>query len=288
MPPTLRDDRLDHYLQLIDDLALSSLKTEYAFATLEDFEIQMETSVRDAMHTYWREMLYRCHFSSVAAILRTRHWFSAISDSIARENALSFAASLRCCMESAADSAASLRAVPLALAVSNAEIATALEGSLDTVTFNTELENELIHFSHARFISSEEKGDTPRTHKTRPMRNYLEILTNGGVPRVGNLYRTLSDLVHPAASTVFMWLEHSGKSARLSAHQDMAIVKGILDNHGSILLELAMFGFNPAIITLKILNRFSISELHTPPLEDWNLSGIKGWSKCDALFSRFH
>ena len=43
MPPTLRDDRLDHYLQLIDDLALSSLKTEYAFATLEDFEIQMET-----------------------------------------------------------------------------------------------------------------------------------------------------------------------------------------------------------------------------------------------------
>ena len=85
-----------------------------------------------------------------------------------------------------------------------------------------------------------------------------------------------------------MWLEHSDKSARLSAHQDMAIVKGILDNHGSILLELAMFGFNPAIITLKILNRFSISELHTPPLEDWNLSGIKGWSKCDALFSRFH
>ena len=49
MPPTLRDDRLDHYLQLIDDLALSSLKTEYAFATLEDFEIQMETSVRGAM-----------------------------------------------------------------------------------------------------------------------------------------------------------------------------------------------------------------------------------------------
>ena len=62
MPPTLRDDRLDHYLQLIDDLALSSLKTEYAFATLEDFEIQMETSVPEAMRTYWREILYLCHF----------------------------------------------------------------------------------------------------------------------------------------------------------------------------------------------------------------------------------
>ena len=43
-----------------------------------------------------------------------------------------------------------------------------------------------------------------------------------------------------------------------------------------------MFAFNPPIMTLNILNYFSIQYLHNPELLNWNLGGIPGWIKCQS------
>lgn len=284
MPCEPSDQRLQTYLQLIDSLDLSSLKTEYTFETMDNFRGLRETSPCDVARIYWREILYRCHFSGVASILRTRQWLSAISDAIQTENALSFAASLRGCMESSADAVASLGGVPRALARLHPDVEDALNGTSGRLVTCKELEDELIHFSHARFLHKKEQKEVPRSHKARKPHEYLGALTEQGVPGVKDLYRTLSDLAHPAASTVHLWLKFSGESGRLCANQESTVIRGILQTHDSILLELAMFGFNPGILLLRLLNEFSMQELHTPPLDEWNLSAIKGWSECEAIF----
>lgn len=288
MPSGPNDPHFVNFLRSIDSLDLSSLKTEYTFETMDNYRRLLRTSPREAARVYWREMLYRCHFSGVASILRTRRWFCAISDAIRNENALSFAASLRGCMESSADAMASLGKVPRALARLHPDIEEALSGSCDRFEACEELEDELIHFSHARFVRRNEEQDVPRTHKARKSHDYLRALVEQGVPNVEDLYRTLSDLAHPAASTVFLWLTFSDNSGRLCTNRESAVIQEILQAHESILLELAMFGFNPGILLLRLLNEFSMHELHTPTLDRWNLSNIKGWRECEALFGTSH
>ena len=55
------------------------------------------------------------------------------------------------------------------------------------------------------------------------------------------------------------------------------LISSFLQEYETIPLELLMFTFNPPIMTLNILNYFSIQYLHTPELLNWNLGGIPGW-----------
>ena len=282
-----KDHHLESFLRSIDSLDLSSLHTEYAFETTDNYRQRLKTSPREAARVYWREMLYRCHFSGVASILRTRCWFRAISDATRSANALSFAASLRGCLESSADATASLGKVPRALAHLHPVIEEALAGRCERLKTCKELEDELIHFSHARFIGRKEDQDVPIGHRARKTHEYLKALEGQGVPNVRDLYRTLSDLAHPAASTVFLWLTFSDNSGRICANRESAVIEGILQAHDSILLDLASSGFNPGILLLRLLNEFSMYELHTPRLDGWNLSNINGWKECEVVFGTY-
>ena len=60
------------------------------------------------------------------------------------------------------------------------------------------------------------------------------------------------------------------------------LISSFLQEYETIPLELLIFTFNPPIMTLNILNYFSIQDLHTPELLNWNLGGIPGWIKCQS------
>ena len=232
------------------------------------------------MQIYWDEILSKSHLCAVVGILRTRHWVSAIVSATRDKNLLSFSASFRGLIESAADTSFSLRAVPLTLARQSYQIIDILSGKSDKLLFSTDLERELTHFALARYLSGAEAKKAPPEHQARPARNYIEILEQGNVANVVRCYREMCDRTHPGWSSVWMWLKHNQKEIHLSADQDASIISKFLAENTNTFIDLLTFGFNPSILTLRILNYFPIPKLHTPKLNCWNLSSIPGWQKC--------
>ena len=233
------------------------------------------------MQIYWEEILSRSHLCSVTGILRTRHWVSAIACATRDKNLLSFAAAFRGLIESAADAAYSLRAVPLTLARQYSRIMDILSGESDQFLISSDLERALIHFAHARHLSGSDAKIAPPHHKARHIRDYIDILEQGNVANVVQYYRAMCDLTHPGQPSVWMWLKHSQKKEiYLSTDQGESIILQYLKDSTPTIVELLMFGFNPSILTLRLLNFFPIQRLHTRQLNNWNLSSIPGWKQC--------
>lgn len=268
------------YVKMIDELELASLTTEYPFEDSNKFENILRENQKKGMQIYWDEILSRTHLCSVTGILRTRHWISSLLSATRDKNLLSFAAAFRGFIESAADSSSSLRVVPLNLAHHYSEILGILSGESDNVLLAKELEGELIHFTHARRLSGSEAKNAPPHHKARRVRDYIDILERGNVDNVVQCYGEMCDLTHPGQSSVWMWLEQIQNTLCLSAHQDESLISNYIQKNHKTFLDLLMFGFNPSIVTLRVLNYFPISRLHTPQLNDWNLSSIPSWRKC--------
>ena len=284
MADSLRVDFLDaqsaEYLAMVDELSLDALTTSYSVMDNDEFARILRISPRLGMKTYWQEILFRAHMSAVTAVLRSRRWLSALADARAAGNLLSLAAAFRGFIESVADSATSLGGVPVGLAALHPHIKAALSEKLDRIVVCKALEDHLIHFSHARYIPKQEKHAVPSSHQAETAKNYLKILEDGGVTDAMPCYRAMCNLVHPGAPSVHMWLEHQGNTGRLCSNREREIISTYTAEYKGLFLELLMFGFNPAVMTLGVLNYLPLRHLHTPRLEDWNLSGIPGWQQC--------
>ena len=278
---TLVDRKAIHYIQMIDGLGIENSNTRYRFVNQIEYEKILASDPREGMKIYWYEMLARCHISSISAVMRTRHWFSAIEDAVRTANLLAFSAAFRGLLESAADTSTSLGQVPLAIARFHSLINDALSKQMEGVTTCKDLEDELIHFTHARYIPRSERKKVPSSHNVRLAKEYLEVLRRGKVVGVDECYRTMCDLTHPSASSVWMWFDWNADEAFVSSAKERSIIVDQLRRHREMMPDLLMFGFNPVIVTLKVLNHFPTPEFHTPQISDWNLSQISLWRKCE-------
>jgi hypothetical protein len=255
---------------MIDALALTSYKTRYTFTSADEFKL-MRNEPSKGMQIYWGEILARAHLTAVTAILRSRHWISAVSAAAQDKHLLAFAAALRGFIESAADASTTLASIPLTLARDHIQISRALSGELrQTNLMATEIEHELIHFAYARSLTKTERVSAPASHRARKVRDYLDILEKGHVNEILECYRTLCDLTHPGASSVWMWLHPINElEVDLAPNQDESVISQFLAEYRKTFLELLMFAFNPAIVTLSVLNCFSIERFHVPALVSW-------------------
>ena len=278
------------YVNMIDELNLEDLSTRYTFMNQDEYRDLAISDPAQGMRVYWYEILARAHFCSAIAVMRTRRWLTdarppapppeSMESAGNERNLLGFAASFRGLLESAADTATSLSVVPHTLSRLSSKIARALSGKLETIVVSSDIENELIHFSHARYLkSSEAKGDLTH-HKARTTQTYMDVLKKGGVANVARCYGELCDLTHPGATSVMMWLRSVDGSLTLSARQDESIIQGYVQRNKDIFQDLLMFGFNPAIVTLAVLNHLPEEGFHTPELLSWNLDSINLWRTC--------
>ena len=274
------DKEAVRYIQMIDGLCIDSSNARYSFMDQDEYKESLASDPTEGMRIYWYEILARCHISSVSAIMRTRRWFSAIEDAVMTANLLAFSAAFRGLLESAADSSTSLGSVPLTIAHFHSLIVSALSGRLREVVTCKDLEDELIHYTHARYVASHERKQVPSVHRVRQTKQYMEVLRRGQVVGVDECYRTMCDLTHPGASSVWMWFDWNAEDAIISSTREPAIILDMIGRYGDTLRELLMFGFNPAIVMLQVLNHFPTPEFHTPQLSDWNLSSISLWRKC--------
>lgn len=278
---TLVDRKAIHYIEVIDSLGIENSNTRYRFMDQIEYEKILASDPREGMKIYWYEILARCHISSISAVMRTRRWFSAIEDAVRTANLLAFSAAFRGLLESAADTSTSLVQVLLTIAQFHSLINDALSKRIEGVTTCKALEDELIHFTHARYIPRSERKKVPTSHRARSTKDYMDILVKGKVIGVDECYRTMCDLTHPGASSVWMWFDWNADEGFVSSAKERSIIVDQLQRHREMIPDLLMFGFNPAIVTLKVLNHFTAPEFHTPQINDWNLSSISLWRRCE-------
>ena len=271
------------FVQMVDNLALKRLTTRYSFMVMDEYEGLLHRDVSEGMRVYWSETLARAHIAAVTAILRSRHWLSAVLSAVSEGNTLAFAAAFRGLMESAADTTTVLVGTPLTLAHHYPTIAESLSGVTTAVVTSPELEDELIHYSHGRHIKKSKRAGTPQSHRARSVQEYLKVFENLNADGVGRCYRYLCDLTHPGAPSVFMWIttvDSKGSELILSTDQDQAIIGGFLELYEGVVLDVLMFAFNAPVLVLNTLNYFPIQKLHTQQLLSHDLDGIAAWREC--------
>ena len=275
------------FVEMVDALALDRLRTRYTFMDADERRKLRNRDPGEGMRIYWQEMLGRAHVTSVTTMLRNRCWLDAVVSATVNSNLLAFAAAFRGFVESTADAATALFGTPLTLAHIHPTISESLVGRSRVVVESTDLENAFIHFSHARYIKRSEETDTLTSHIARSAREYANVFGDRFAVERNECYRFLSDLTHPAAPSVWMWLAPVGEKRsefELSTNQHEAIISSFLEQYEALFRDLTYAAFNTPVLVLHMLNYFSIKELHTAELLNWNLDGIPAWRKCkDAL-----
>jgi len=276
--------RSAQFIETIDQLALAKSKAKYSFMATNDYERVLREDFGRGMQVYWNEILARAHLTAVVAILRSRHWISAAVAATNDKNLLAFAAALRSLIESSADTQSALGGIAISLAENHVQISRALTGTLGNQCFlSNEIEDTLIHFKYARHLTKAQMATAPLSHKALQIRQYIEGLEKGQMHNVTACYQSLCDLTHPGASSVWMWLtSENGVDLELNPNQDESLITYYLSEYRDTFVELMMFAFNPAVLTLNVLNYFPLRTFHTPALLDWNLSGIPLWQKCQS------
>ena len=277
------NQQIMQFVRMVDDLGLKRLTTRYSFMEIDEYEGLLHRDVSEAMRVYWSETLERTHIAAVTAILRSRHWLSAVLSAESEGNALAFAAAFRGLMESAADTTTALVGIPLTLAYHYPTIANSLSGLTTSLVISPELEDELIHYSHGRHVKKSERDSTPKAHCARSVQEYLTIFENLNANSVAPCYRYLCDLTHPGAPSVLMWLtavDSKGSELILSTEQDEAIIGRFLELYETVVLDVLTFAFNAPVLVLNMLNYFPIKKLHTQELLNHDLDGIAAWAEC--------
>lgn len=274
------------FVEMIDQLQLEKLAARYVFADTTEFESLCRTDPSRAMQIYWQEILARAHLTAVSGILSSRRWLTAVNEAAENKHLLAFCAAYRGLIESSADTATALANIPPTLARDHAQITRALSGKTGKTFFIvSEIEDELIHFMYGRKLTPAERAAAPPSHKVRQVREYIQILEQGQVSKVVDCYSQLCDLTHPGASSVWMWLKPVNQTEMaFASEQDEAIILDFAQTYQTTLLELLMFAFNPAIVTLNVLNHFPVQQFHVSSLRNWDLSDIPLWQKCRTAF----
>ena len=143
-----------------------------------------------------------------------------------------------------------------------------------------ELEEHLIHYAHARFLKPDERDSLPRSHKALRPSALKDLKALGNAEKVADAYRFLSDLTHPAAASVMIWLapvDATGLEFTLSPKQGEAVISTFLKVHETVLPDVLMLAFNTPVVVLNTLNQFPIKEFHTPELLNAEPSGLAAW-----------
>jgi len=251
----------------------------------EVYENVLRKDHLEGLRIYWSELLFRAHFAASTSIIRSRRWIEGSIAGYTELNFLIYAAAMRGFLESAADTVDALISVPETLSEHYLLIENALaKRPTDSFFGSTELEDTLIHFSHGRRVEREEEA--PKSHHAKTVREYLEILERG-VPGVSQLYSFLCDAVHPGATSVHYLLDGTDESdfrLQLGTQADKKMLKWFTKEYRDLMVSILMFAFNPGIVTLQVLNFFSLPTVHTPGMTRWSLDEIPLWQKCRAHF----
>lgn len=246
----------------------------------DESSFSQATSPAQFNKQYWLELLGRSYLASAASLMRFNVWLDALIACYEKNNYLGFAATLRGLVESSADSMFTLAKVPLTIAENYRSIYTAIHESDSTLILNEELEDALIHFSHARKVGKHE--DAPSSHKALQNRDYIDTIKSF-CPELELLYADLCELAHPASPSVEWMISYQSQKPWtvyfIGDSQSAFYINKLREKYHDTLPLLLMSGINFPIITLKTLSFFNVEDFKLDHINQIDVSNLPLWSK---------
>ncbi len=254
----------------------------YQYLSLQDHTELFERDIAAGVRAQVTELLYHAHFASVATLIRAYRWAEGCLSAYSQDLYLPFCASARGLLEAVGDSFDGLARIPLSLADASNSITANLAGVSPPILFNYgELEERLLHFSHARRLSKEEKAALPEYAKARDPKAYTLPIEAQGPGGFYAWYQELCEMVHPASDSVCYMLlpEQDGRvSFNPSVDRERLVVH--VGQHKERLAELLRLAQVPAITMLRVLLHFPLPDLHVKAVADLDMSQMPLWRKC--------
>lgn len=276
------------HLPVLDKL-ISQLANHhrYDFMSAVAFDELGRSDPQEWQKVYWLEILYRAHFAAYTSLLRTSRWLSAMFAASDANNYTAFLAAYRGCLEAAADSYDTFEHIPMWLADLSTVIKEIIEKRTDLPYIFKDLEDKLIHFTHARYVTKGEVvADTIRVKQTK---QYLQKLIDTGLPEVDECYRELCDVTHPGIGSVRCYAEvgetDTGTWYRLRADLDQHLIGHFCTNYQSVTERMMSVSVFHPVITLRILNEFNIDAVHTKTVETLGVEQLPVWTDFAQLLA---
>lgn len=248
------------YGLIVNDIAPDLVKDSYSFENLDEFKCNAcdaGTGRDHAGRIYWTEMLYRAHMASVAAIFRTTRWIEVAIREHEAGSLYGCASACRSLIESAGDIGLSLAPVSHTLASIKDKVKAEITGRASgSLLISAELEDSLIHFTHARKVVKTE--DLPASHKAMQSFKYIDYVDQMKIPGVKDLYARLCEIVHPAAESVSVTFVLKGDTWIVDPLNENAVLQNLLAKAQGTLLGVVMASYNAPLLILKTLHSFDL------------------------------
>lgn len=261
---------------LIDTLETD--KTVYSYMPPDEYRVLLHNDWKLGGKIYWEEILGRAHLAAATSIIRSYRWLSGMSSSYSNNLFLPFCASFRALIESAADGYDALGNVAASLAEIRDLVNPILQLQQKQTVLATELENQLIHFSHARKLKRGEVA--PDYHNAKQVAEYVKSLESAGLAGLYECYSELCQYTHPAAQSISHLLHPlTDESYSLTPSQDQIYIETMMEQYKPLMLPLFMYSFNPGVLVLKVLMYFDVPQFHSSGVRDLDLRRVGGWPK---------
>lgn len=274
-------EKLNIYLEMANNLISDYKMYKYFISSQDAFE---SLGIKDMNFVYWFEIIERCHYSSYTALKRQLSWIQGILNGFSNNNYLSFCANFRGFLLSSADILYSFQAISISLAENNEQIILSLNNQLDSVLMaSTELENLLIHFTHARKVDKNEHN-VPSIHQAKSDRNYLEVFKTENVSKC---YEELCQITHPAKNTIdnFISYYENDKDIKLDFNKDEKNINGFIKKYEDCFPEI-FSSFNVIFLLMKVINLLKVEDYHSESIEKYNLTNIPLYNRICGYFKK--
>jgi hypothetical protein len=272
---------LRYTLAIVERIAKDLDGIEHAFMEPEEFKKLLHANTSAASQIYWREILARVHIGSHISLLRTRSWMSGVDAAWTAGNAMLYAAAFRGLLESTADSWFSFSRIPMTLATDHYRILRTINGKSSQMHIAPEIEDSLIHFTHARRLDKNMKATVPKSHEAKQIQTYLQSF-GSDFEEVAHVYDRLCAFTHPSAESLMLFVEDYNASAwRLKDWDQRAFVSELHRQFSNVFSDVLMKAFNVPMALLKLLNTFKQTSIATRAVESVDLRLIPVWRQME-------
>ena len=280
-------EKIGAYVGIIESIINSLPKSRITYSIMPVDSFKDIIDVGSINKIYWDELLGRAHFAAITSIIRSYRWLQGMIAAQDSGVVLPYCASYRGLIESVADSYYSLKDVAPNLAGHKNIINSILSGKIELpkegqVLISKELENLLIHYSHAKVSKGADEGQ-PRQN-AKPNSFYIDVLKKANVQNVSEIYSELCQYVHPSSDSISYlceFIEQDKFSVYINREKQM--IEYFTKKYKGTMIDLIMHGFTPSIIILKVLLHYNAPMYHSKIADGINCSSVPAWVNCEGL-----
>jgi hypothetical protein len=269
----------------ISQIAESLLSERLRFFRVPEAKFQAAIDREDLYEInvlYLKEILSRAAFTSVTSYIRAWKWLDGMRLAYEGELFLPFCGNLRALIEFTSDAHCALAGVAASLARSKNTFNSVLRRKYRYGLDAKEIEDQLIHFSHARKV---ERGQSANElHHAKAPYAYIKELERAGIEGLYEFYSLLCQFTHPAAESVQYLIRPVNEDYfTVAGDSDRLRIDAMLAHRKAILKAVIAFAFNSPSVLLKVLLHMDDPDVHVSVFRGVELRDVQLWQECKVL-----